>query len=327
MKIFQFINKKDDLLYEYVFQEIDITSHKSPVKSLWAKSLAYSDGETQKANSYYIKLRVKDIKESFKLLKIPYNKLSKEDLWKKIEKINLSYDEKKILRKKLDFTKKIIFTLSIITIIFSTLYIYKVELIAIPSKKIANNFFDNKEYQNAIKFYSIASNCGDDESIFKLAFIYNKLKKYNKSIFYYKKYLTKKEWSGAMHNLSRVYMLGKKEYKQAIYWAKKGLNRGSKYGYFEIAYSYDELKNYKKARFWYEQSILKNNEKIAMWNLAIIYEKGLGNVAINKKRAFILYLKSAKLGYKKAYKKVASFYIKGIGTEKDLKKAKYWLHI
>lgn len=197
------------------------------------------------------------------------------------------------------------------------------------SQVIGDNFFENEDYNSAINFYKYAVENKNSNAYFRLAYSYNALEEYDLSTENYMKYieqidLTKENQSAAMNNLARVYLYGKEDYINAIKWAKKAQDNGDDKDNFLIGYSYDMLKDYENAEIYYLKSIEKDNESVAMWNLALIYEFGKGKIAKNEKKAFDLYLKAANLNYEDAFKKVFYMYQYGIGTEKDLQKAKFW---
>ena len=56
------------------------------------------------------------------------------------------------------------------------------------------------------------------------------------------------------------------------------------------------------------------------------YQKGIGTKK-DLKKAFELYLKSAKLNHIDGIKNVGYCYRNGIGTKKDLKEADYWFRM
>ncbi len=83
---------EDELLYEYVMEEME--QEPNYIKGLWAKAMAYSEGNNDKAKSLYMQYRVQSIKDDFKLLEIAYNELSKDKLWDTI-KNSFGNDEEK----------------------------------------------------------------------------------------------------------------------------------------------------------------------------------------------------------------------------------------
>lgn len=200
--------------------------------------------------------------------------------------------------------------------------------LAVVAYIVGDNHFDNKNYDSAIKFYKYAVENNNSDAFFRLAYSYNEIKKYDLAIDNYIKYIeqpdtTKENQSLAMNNLARVYSYGKEDPINTIKWAKKAAENGYK-DYFLIAYTYDLLKDYVNAEIYYLKSIDENEEKVSMWNLGLIYEYGKGKINKNNKKAFDLYLKAARLNYKDAYSKVSYMYQYGIGTKKDLQKARIW---
>ena len=89
---------EDELLYEYVMEEMEQESNY--IKGLWAKAMAYSEGNNEKAKSLYMQYRVQSIKDDFKLLEIAYNELSKEKLWDTIKNSFGSDDEKQKIKQE-----------------------------------------------------------------------------------------------------------------------------------------------------------------------------------------------------------------------------------
>lgn len=70
------------------------------IKGLWAKAMAYSEGNNEKAKSLYMQYRVQSIKDDFKLLEIAYNELSKEKLWDTIKNSFSSDEEKQKIKQE-----------------------------------------------------------------------------------------------------------------------------------------------------------------------------------------------------------------------------------
>jgi TPR repeat protein len=197
------------------------------------------------------------------------------------------------------------------------------------SHVIGDNFFENEEYNSAINFYKYAIENKKFDAYFRLAYSYNAIEKYDLAIDSYMKYIeqldvTKENQLAAMNNLARVYLYGKEDYINTIKWSKKAQDNGYEKDNFLIAYSYDMLKNYKNAEIYYLKSIEKDNTSGSMWNLGLMYEFGNREIVKNEKKAFDLYLKAANLNYEDAFKKVSLMYQYGIGTTRDLQKAKFW---
>lgn len=77
-----FQQENDDVLYEYVMEEME---SKEPLKGLWAKAIAHSEGNNDKAKSLYIQYRVQAVKDECKSAGVSFSKLSKEELSQTIQ--------------------------------------------------------------------------------------------------------------------------------------------------------------------------------------------------------------------------------------------------
>lgn len=95
---------------------------------------------------------------------------------------------------------------------------------------------------------------------------------------------------------------------------------------YSLGYMYDfgdDLpRNYKKAVFWYENSIELGNVA-AHNNLGYMYENGYG-VTKNLKKAVNLYRIAANQGHAKSQHELGTLYINGRGVDKNPKKALMW---
>ena len=97
--MFNFIKKsiianrdEETILYEYVLNEIEDGYR---VRGIWAKALAMSEGDENKATSLYIQYRVQNIQDFFSSLEIAYEELSKSQIKNKLNKIN---NEKQVIK-------------------------------------------------------------------------------------------------------------------------------------------------------------------------------------------------------------------------------------
>lgn len=73
---------EDEVLFEYVIDEMDVAE---PIKGLWAKAIAHSEGNSDKAKSKYMQFRVQSIKDECDVLKINFNEMQKEQLFEAIK--------------------------------------------------------------------------------------------------------------------------------------------------------------------------------------------------------------------------------------------------
>jgi len=165
-------------------------------------------------------------------------------------------------------------------------------------EEVAENNFDEKKYEVSKLFYLKLTENGNKSALFRLAYSYNQLKEYDLAIENYIEYIaTEPDYHGTYGNLGSVFFYGKKDYKQAIDWYEKAIEKGGKDFEFQIAYSYHELEEYEIALSWYEKIPEDVN---AAWNSAIIYENGSGNIEKDLNKALELYLKAEELGSEKA---------------------------
>lgn len=260
---------------------------------------------------------------------------NKDDILKTINLTALLKIDNKTVKDliQLDKTFKTIFNSAYVENEYNQFFLEikdsKIDLNGFNEAQIANRIgdipFENNKYSNAISFYKYAVENGDNSAKFRLAYSYNEIGNYDKAIENYLSYLESTDYNIAMYNLSSVYRNGKKDYINAIKWAKKAVANEYKDGYFTIAYSYDMLNDYKNAIIWYKMAI-KNNvaSEESLWNLGVIYDNGKGKITKDKKKAFRYYLDAARLGFQDAKEQVAYMYENGIGVEKNYKKAKYW---
>lgn len=121
------------------------------------------------------------------------------------------------------------------------------------------------------------------------------------------------------------YYWNKKEYKNATKWFERCSNRYRSCSFY-IGLSYDQgygvTEDNAKAIEWYTKSAQNNGNAAAARNLAWMYENGEGS-AINKKKAFYWMSQAAKNQFIKSTTtaELGRYYLYGIGTEKNTKKA------
>lgn len=136
----------------------------------------------------------------------------------------------------------------------------KYEIIKLANE-IADKYFDKKDYDNAIYFYRIAASKNDNKAKFRLAYSYDKTKKYSKAIKYYLQYIEKEKDEGAMFNLASTYA---------------------------------SINDYKNAQKWYKQSFdicikkARNGDKVAMKKIYFMYLTGHGTKQNVKKAIYWL---------------------------------------
>jgi len=105
--MFNFIKKKvienriqDEILYEYVLDELESNLK---VRGLWAKAIAYSEGDDSKATSLYMQYRVQSIKDEFASLQIVYEEMNKSKLFNFIKN---NFNEEELKQKEMSEKRK-----------------------------------------------------------------------------------------------------------------------------------------------------------------------------------------------------------------------------
>lgn len=189
----------------------------------------------------------------------------------------------------------------------------------------ANKAFDNQNFDEAIPLYKAAIHLGRNDAKFRLAYSYNEIEEYDLAIRYYKESNEDSQWAGTLHNLSRVYMVGKNDCNNTITYAREANVLDSKYGNFELGYCHNKLGYHKAAIKYYKRHVSENpDDNQALINMAIIYYDAPGEVDQDLKAFFRLILKAARNGDKRAMEAVSRSYYDGTGTEINIDKAKYW---
>lgn len=446
---------EDELLYEYVMEEME--QEANYIKGLWAKSIAYSEGDNEKAKSLYMQYRVQSIKDTFKLLEISYRELSKEKLWDTIKNSFGSYEEKqkmeqeqKVKQEKEKYGKikgwlvffailivlnnismlgmfeyfkdeyyssleimslngqvnmisnfnKIfyldltgIFMIILLTIAFFTksniaklvaigffstamvmvplkiYFLYKIspEIGMTPdiirmigslfwaiiflfyfifSKRVKKTFVRQKDATTMIilslvipvlflvAYTSKINNIYDSDKLISRAFTLGDESLLNddenQAKVYYEKAV--KLVSDSSHDTIEVATkvadkyFDNKDYNNAIHFYKIAVPENDNASSFRLAYSYFEIKDYNNTITVYEAYLRENQYEGAMYNLGIAYEKVSKYRKAQEwfKKAFDIYTKKAIDGDKEAMDTIAAMYLQGWGVNIDSAKAEYW---
>ncbi len=182
--------------------------------------------------------------------------------------------------------------------------------------------FDAKE-----KYYGNAS--------YRMGRYYEKKDKFDKAKYWYEKSSNHGN-SDAMYQLGQYYYYGYGigiNYKKAIDWYTAAAEAGNRYAQGMLGYLYDAGENVKKdehqAMYWYKRAALKLLST-AMHNMAIYYYYGTTNgktIEKNDANAFSWFRRAARGRYYPDAQMVAYMYEKGIGVDKDIKKAQCWYTI
>jgi TPR repeat protein len=126
------------------------------------------------------------------------------------------------------------------------------------------------------------------------------------------------------------YLLGdygyKQDYDQAEKWLKKAAENGNRLAQYNLAIMYEEglgvKQDYKEAFRWYGESA-KNGFPPALNNLASMYRKGKG-IPRDYQKAFSLYYKAAEKGDDFAQYNLGYMYANGQGIQRNNTEAVKW---
>ena len=258
----------EDEIYDNVMLEIE---EDKKIRSTWAKALSLSDGDENKANSLYIKLRVDFlIQEKKNIIENEKKKIEEQELFLKQEKERLDkekLEEERIKQEKLDFEKKeklkeekrieaerVIarnseilnksakFIKKVFIVIFIGLIIY------FSYDQITDKYSVKKQLENGDKYY-IAIN-PDYEKAFK----------------WYEKAALQEDAS-SQYWIALLYKLGygtKIDYTESFKWSEKSANQGNIHAILLLANNYyfgDGVKQNKmKAKQLYKKACEQGNK-------------------------------------------------------------------
>lgn len=194
---------------------------------------------------------------------------------------------------------------------------------------------DNTE--NSIKTVSLfqrVADKGNAKAMYVLSLLYQNgfyVKEDNDKAVEYLKKSADMGYPEAEYSLAYLYLTGMyvgKDYKKGIQLMTDAANKNLPDAQNNIGMLYlkGELveKDLKRAKKWLEKASA-NGSSMGDYNLAVIYEAGMGET-INNEKAGMLYLKSAENGYLPAFAKVVDMYSTGTkGVTKDNVKAREWL--
>ena len=174
----------------------------------------------------------------------------------------------------------------------------------------ANNFFENKQYNEAFPLYERVAKEGDAFGQNMLGKCYyhgnGVIKDYAQAVGWWKKAAEQGE-ANAQTNLGVCYYNGQgvaKNYYQAVYWYKKAANQGEVNAQINLGVCYYNgrgiVRDYNQAAEWYKKAA--NQGKLtAQYNLGTCYEDGYG-VAQDYNQAVYWYKKAADQGDEDAKK-------------------------
>ena len=315
-------NINEDEIYEQVMLEIE---KDTKVKSTWAKALSQSDGDKNRAESIYIKLRVdflvqekkeqielerKKIEEQELLIKQEQDRLEQEKIEEeRIEQKKIEEEEKeqkRLEQEKIDkFMKKAFIGIIIVSISYFS-YDQLTDIYSVEKQlKNGDKYYlktDKQDYSKAFKWYEKAANQGNSDAQSKLGKMYIQgqgvTQDYKEAFKWFEKSYEKAAIQGnaeAQGALGRFYQNLKGDSKQALIWFEKSANQGNSDSQYELGkiyyYGFGINQNNQEAFQWFEKSANQGGY-LSLYYLGKMYRNGEG-VETNKYKAFELLLKTS----------------------------------
>ena len=282
----------EDEIYDNVMLEIE---EDKKIRSTWAKALSLSDGDENKANSLYIKLRVDFlIQEKKNIIENEKKKIEEQELFLKQEKERLDkekLEEERIKQEKLDFEKK---------------EKLKEEKRIEAERVIARNSEILNKSAKFIKKVFIVIFIG-----LIIYFSYDQITD---------KYSVKKQ----LENGDKYYIAINPDYEKAFKWYEKAALQDNASGQTKLGDMYylgkGTTQDYKEAFKWYEKAALQEDASSQYW-IALLYKLGYGT-KIDYTESFKWSEKSANQGNIHAILLLANNYYFGDGVKQNKMKAK-----
>ncbi|MCB0510146.1 MAG: SEL1-like repeat protein [Bacteroidetes bacterium] len=194
------------------------------------------------------------------------------------------------------------------------------------------SYFDNKDYENAIKWWQMAANQGHALSQYYLARMYIQgigIPKDDNKAFDLYLLAAKQNYAEAQNIIGFLYDNGhgvKQNEKEAFHWFQKAANNGNAEAQFNLGNFYRIGRGTEvdlaKAIEWYGKSA-KNGYNGAQFELGKMYLEGNG-VSKNIEKSIALFQLAAKQNLPIAQNALGMIYQKGLGVEVDYQKAETW---
>lgn len=172
------------------------------------------------------------------------------------------------------------------------------------NRALADDYYQHKNYPEALYYYEQASNLGDASAQYLLGKMYENARGTQKNLRQAANWYALAGEQGhikAQATLGLMYSTGKgisQDYSQAAFWYKKAAEQGHKEAQRNLAYQYTYgqgiVKNYQQAAFWYDKAAIQGDAD-AQNSLGKLYERGLG-VNKNLTKAKSLYQQAADQG-------------------------------
>lgn len=172
------------------------------------------------------------------------------------------------------------------------------------NKTLADNYYQQQNYPEAIYYYEQAAKLGDTSSLYLLGKMYENAKGTKKDLSQAANWYAqaaKQGHSKAQATLGFMYSKGygvRQDYSQAVNWYQKAAEQGDINAQHNLAYLYSNgqgvVRDYQQAAFWYKKSAIQGDDD-AQNSLGKLYERGLG-VTKNLAKAKSLYQQAAAQG-------------------------------
>ena len=194
--------------------------------------------------------------------------------------------------------------------------------------ELANNAYEEKKYNTAIKYYRLATKVDYAEAQFKLGFCYangrSVPKNVAKAIEWYR-LAAKQGHILAKYNLGVCYFNGDgvhKDYSEAAKWISDMAEQGDEIALYQLGYCYEYMQNYSEAVKYYRNAAELGNAD-AQYMLGLLYSNGQG-VEQDYVEAAGWYLKAAEQDYAYAQNNLGVCFYKGTGVEQSYVEAVQW---
>ena len=200
------------------------------------------------------------------------------------------------------------------------------------AKKKGNEYYDNKIYKEAVKWYRIAADQGNANAQYNLGLMYYNgyglTKDYVEAVKWYRKAADQGN-AKAQHNLGYMYYNGigvKKDYVEAAKWYRKAAEQGNAKSQHNLGYMYSNgygvTQDYAEALKWYRKAADQENAS-SMSSIGYLYDKGNG-VSQDYSEALKWYQKAAEQGNAMSMNNIGFLYEKGNGVTQNYQTAKEW---
>lgn len=174
--------------------------------------------------------------------------------------------------------------------------------------KKGDEYYNKKEYKQAIEWYQKAANQGYASAQYNLGFMYamgyGQKQDYAKALEWYQK-AANQGYTLAQNDLGYMYENGHgvtRDCAKAVEWYQKAANQGNATSQCNLAWmylnGYGVTKDYAKAIEWYQKAANQGHDN-AQYNLGYMYEYGDG-VALDYSKAAEWYQKAANQGHQQA---------------------------